>query len=50
VVITSGSTVPTQSTGEPWAASLYWVLAAAAGLLGFGLFEFGRRRRLRSNT
>jgi hypothetical protein len=50
VVVTSGSTVPTQSTGEPWAASMYWVLAAGIGALGLGLFEFGRRRRFRTNT
>jgi hypothetical protein len=42
--------VPALETGEPWSALLYWALAAGIGLAGFGLFEFGRRRRIRSNT
>ncbi|MGD0082178.1 MAG: hypothetical protein ABSD78_03135 [Acidimicrobiales bacterium] len=50
VLVTSGVTVPVSPTGEPWSASLYWLLAAGTGLLGFGLFEIGRRRRFRSNT
>jgi hypothetical protein len=50
VLITSGTSVPTSPTGEPWSGQLYWVLAAGMGLAGFGLFEFSRRRRLRSNT
>ena len=45
VTITSGTTVPPPATGEPWAAVLYWVLAGAAGLAGFMMFEIGRRRR-----
>lgn len=50
ILITSGSTVPTSPTGEPWASQFYWVLAGAAGLAGLGLIEFGRRRRFRTNT
>lgn len=50
VLITSGTSVPTSPTGEPWSGQLYWALAAGIGLAGFGLFEFGRRRRFRSNT
>jgi len=50
VLVTSGVTVPVSPTGEPWSAQLYWVLAAGLGLAGFGLFEFGRRRRFRTNS
>ncbi|MFZ0171255.1 MAG: hypothetical protein WAL04_06170 [Acidimicrobiales bacterium] len=50
VIVTSGATVPKSSSGEPWASPLYWLLAGAIGLAGFGTFEVGRRRRLRSNT
>ena len=50
ILITSGTTVPTQPTGEPWASQLYWLLAGTIGLAGLGMFEVGRRRRFRSNT
>jgi hypothetical protein len=50
VLITSGTTVPVSPTGEPWSGQLYWALTAGIGLAGFGLFEFGRRRRFRSTT
>jgi hypothetical protein len=49
-LLVTSTTVPPLQTGEPWSAQLYWVLAAGIGLAGFGLFEFGRRRRFRSNT
>lgn len=41
----SSTTVPGTHTGEPWSGWLYWVLAAAAGLLGFSALGFGLRRR-----
>jgi hypothetical protein len=49
-LLVTSTTVPALETGEPWSALLYWALAAGIGLAGFGLFEFGRRRRIRSNT
>ena len=48
VIVTTGTTVPVTTTGEPWAATVYWILAAGLGLAGFGVFEFGRRRRYRA--
>ncbi len=45
VLVTSGVPVPPVHTGEPWAASLYWILAGGSALLGLSLFELGRRRR-----
>jgi titin len=54
IVITSGggggSTVPGAHTGEPWAGSLYWVLAGGASVLGFALVAIGRRRRPAETT
>jgi hypothetical protein len=42
---TTGTTVPSAHTGEPWSGWLYWVLAAGTAALGCGVFEVGRRRR-----
>lgn len=50
ITITGGSTIPGTHTGEPWSGWVYWVIAAATGLFGFGLFEVGRRRRFRGST
>lgn len=47
-IITSASTIPGTHTGEPWSGWVYWLLAGAMGLFGFGLVEVGRRRRAHS--
>jgi hypothetical protein len=47
-ISSSASTVPTSSTGEPWANGMYWLLAALTGALGFVLLQSAvtiRRRR-----
>jgi hypothetical protein len=41
---TTGATVPSAHTGEPWSGWLYWMLAAGTAALGYGIFEVGRRR------
>jgi hypothetical protein len=40
--------VPPTRTGEPWASWLYWLLAAIAAIIGFGLVTLGRRRTARA--
>jgi hypothetical protein len=45
VVVTSGSSVPPVGTGEPWSASLYWVLTGLVAAFGLTFLEVGRRRR-----
>ncbi|MHB1987959.1 MAG: hypothetical protein ACYCSF_08245 [Acidimicrobiales bacterium] len=45
VLASSNSVVPPTHTGQPWAGWLYWSLAGGAGVLGFFLLGFGRRRR-----
>jgi DNA-binding beta-propeller fold protein YncE len=47
---TTGATVPSAHTGEPWSGPLYWVLAAGAAALGYAMFEVGRRRRKANST
>ena len=49
-LITGASTIPPTHTGEPWSGWIYWLLAGATGLFGFGLVEIGRRRRSAHST
>ncbi|MGH9172113.1 MAG: hypothetical protein ACRD0Z_14790 [Acidimicrobiales bacterium] len=45
IIITTTSTVPPVSTGEPWAGSLYWLLTVGLGVAGAMMLGLAWRRR-----